>query len=141
LTPVAAGRRRHFRCGCVYLRSHCHFRLMVGMYGFVRCFSRPPDNLGAPLQLREPGRNPFAPSVSFSESNVSYGLCQISVRHLFSVLDGWNVQIVSGFPPPALRGRRGRRALKKAAAASLHAAASCFFRLRRAQSGFRASRR
>ncbi len=32
------------------------------MFGCARCFTRPPDNLGTPLQLPGPGRNPFAPS-------------------------------------------------------------------------------
>jgi hypothetical protein len=64
--PLRADRPSLRRCSNLYLGCHCVCRFSIGMYVFARGFTRPPDNLGAQLQLREPGRNPFAPILGTS---------------------------------------------------------------------------
>ena len=44
-----------------YLFLGSHGIRVVAMYGFARCFTRPPDNLGTPRLLLLARSNPFAP--------------------------------------------------------------------------------
>jgi len=58
LTPVSRSGRRKVR---PLLCGHCVCRCIFGIFGFVRGFTRPPDNLGAPLQRPGAWSKPFRP--------------------------------------------------------------------------------
>jgi len=66
-----------------YLLLGSHGIRVVAIYGFVRCFTRPPDNLGTPRFLLLARSNPFAPK--HKQASMAFRLLLHAMLALISI--------------------------------------------------------